>query len=84
MTDALVLEVRIYKDVTIKCQMVIPYRSANSENGFAILRPQITALENIDEIKFQPMLDAFFVGVEAHDKGGKIWHEYYRDDDRCD
>ena len=80
-TDALVLEVRIYTDVTVKCQMVIPYRSANSANGFAILRPQITALENIDEIKFQPMLDAFFVGVEAHDKGGKIWHEYYRDDD---
>ena len=80
-TDALVLEVRVYRDVVIKCQMVIPYRSANSVNGFAIHKPQVTALENIDEIKLQPLLEAFFVGVEAHDKGGKIWHEYYREED---
>lgn len=80
-TDALVLEVRVYRDIVIRCQMVIPYRSANSVNGFAILKPQVTALENIDEIKLQPLLEAFFLGVEAHDKGSKIWHEYYREED---
>lgn len=77
-TDAIVVEVRVYHRETIKCQLVIPYRSANSANGFAIHRPQVTALENIDEIKMQPLLDAFFTGVKTHDQGGKIWHEFYR------
>ena len=83
-TDALVVDVRVYQKSVIKCQMVIPYRSANSAKGFAIHRPQVTALENIDEVKLQPMFDEFFSGVEAHDQGAKIWNEYYRDDTELD
>ncbi|MEM7469078.1 MAG: hypothetical protein AAF387_19640, partial [Pseudomonadota bacterium] len=79
-TDALVVDVRIYADSVVKCQMVIPYRSAKSPKGFAVHRPQITELENIDRIKFQPLLEAFFAGVESHQQGGKIWQQYYIDD----
>jgi hypothetical protein len=78
-TDALVVEVRIYNGPVAKCQMVIPYRSANSAKGFAIHRPQVTELENIEQEKFQPLMKAFFEGVEGHQQGGEIWNQYYVD-----
>ena len=78
-TDALVVDVRIYTDQVAKCQMVIPYTPAKSAKGFAIHRPQVVSLENIEQTKFQPLLDAFFLGIEEHEEGRKIWHEYYTD-----
>lgn len=78
-TEALVLEVRVYNGAVAKCQMVIPYRSAHSNKGFAIHRPQVTELENIEQEKFQPLMEAFFEGLEAHAQGGEIWNQYYID-----
>lgn len=79
-TDALVVEVRVYNGATAKCQMVIPYRPANSSKGFAVHRPQITELENIEQAKFQPLMQAFFEGLERHQQGGQIWNQYYVDE----
>lgn len=79
-TDALVVEVRVYNGATAKCQMVIPYRPASSSRGFAVHRPQITELENIEQAKFQPLMQAFFEGLERHHQGGQIWNQYYVDE----
>ena len=78
-TEALVVDVRIYTDQVAKCQMVIPYTPAKSVKGFAIHRPQVLSMENIEQAKFQPLLDAFFLGIEEHEEGRKIWQEYYTD-----
>ena len=78
-TDALVVEIRVYSGDVAKCQMVIPYRPANSKKGFAIHRPQVTELENIEEEKFHPLMQAFYEGIEAHRQGSKIWDQYYID-----
>lgn len=56
-------------------EVVIPYRHARDEGGFAIHRPKLVRSVNLPE-KLAPILQALYRGIDAHDEGGKSWSRH--------
>lgn len=72
-TDGLVLESRVYCDPPIEIGMVVPYRSAEHPNGFAVFRPKIIKISP-DATASEVLGRAFFEGVDLHEKGAEVWN----------
>ena len=72
-TDALLVEVRCYSSGG-SLALAIPYRHAEDTNGFAIFRPRILAAEPEDQL--DPIMEAFWQGVDSHEGGAKVWDEH--------
>lgn len=72
-TDALILEAHTYGTQQSSFGMAIPYRPAGDPEGFTVFTPKFIAFEDIGE-KFQVLVEAFFRGVDQHERGSKVWN----------
>lgn len=72
-TDALILEAHTYGEGASSFGMAIPYRNANDPEGFTVYTPKFIAFEEIGE-KFQDLVEAFFRGVDRHERGAQVWN----------
>jgi hypothetical protein len=70
--DAVILDLRSYRDRVRQMRMAVPYRPHHDPAGFAVHRPKfiVSAPEGHD---VEALQQAFFRGVFAHDTGGRIW-----------
>jgi len=75
-TDALVIASRTYSAPVIELELLIPYRNAASQDGFAVYRPKFTKVpEPLAEAQ-NTLAEAFFAGVDAHEQGSTVWNRH--------
>jgi hypothetical protein len=72
-TDALMATIRDYGPPVMSLEIVVPYRSAKS-GRFAVHRPKFQAPKGIPNLA--GLGEAFFLGVNSHDEGARIWNEH--------
>ncbi|MBB1519296.1 hypothetical protein [Aquipseudomonas guryensis] len=73
--DALLINICTYGEPKRELQMAIPYRHAQSSEGFAVFKPKLTALTNLEVSELQPLMDAFFSGRDEHTEAAALWQE---------
>lgn len=73
--DALIADVVAYDTPRRSLQIVVPYRNADAEEGFAVHRPKFqgVAAATIDP---REITAAFFRGVNSHEMAAPIWNEH--------
>ncbi len=71
--DALIIEASAGDDHSFV--MAVPYRNAKSAEGFAVHRPKLGSVEGGDSTS-SSLGEAFFDGVDKHEKGASIWDEH--------
>ena len=73
-SDAIILEIRGYREGAGQIRMAVPYRPHHHRKGFAVHRPKLilATLEGQDGPALQ---DAFVRGIFSHEYGGRIWQE---------
>jgi hypothetical protein len=75
-TDAVFLEAREYASgEPLPFQIAVPYRNAASATGFAVYRPKLLELPP-GVTNAEPLLTAFWAGVDAHPKAAEIWNAH--------
>lgn len=74
-TDALIVIVRDYSQGEAELTMALPYRPATDSNAFAVHRPKFIDFKG-GEPGWDKVAQAFWVGVESHEKGAKVWNEH--------
>jgi len=75
-TDALVVEARQYDAAQRSFQMIVPYRNAKAPGGFAVHRPKLVSVTGYADPPFDAIADAFFRGVDSHEKGAEVWSSH--------
>jgi hypothetical protein len=73
--DALLVEARKYQPQVQSFAIAVPYRHADSPAGFAVHRPKLIALDG-DPLQSRAIVEAFFEGVDQHEKGAEVWDAY--------
>ncbi|MEK1939461.1 MAG: hypothetical protein AAAB16_03705 [Pseudomonas sp.] len=76
--DALLLNICTYEEPKHELRMALPYRHAQSSDGFAVFRPKLLGLENLETGDVQPLMDAFFAGRDEHTEGAAIWNAHFK------
>lgn len=71
-SDALIVEAAGHTDGFL-LRMAIPYRPQDSPGGFAVHRPKFLGVTGAPQEEYQKVAEAFFQGVDAHEKAGPIW-----------
>jgi hypothetical protein len=71
-TDALIAEIRAYGREPASLRIVIPYRHARGEGGFAVHRPKFLGYDGTAD--WSLLGEAFFRGVDQHEPGSAIWN----------
>lgn len=71
--DALIAHVIAYGPPRRSLHIVVPYRPANSDAGFAVHSPRFGNPENIAPERLDALGDAFFSGVVLHTAASPIW-----------
>jgi hypothetical protein len=51
----------------------VPYRPQPSPAGFAVHRPKILQLTGVAESEAPALIEAFFTGVDSHERAAPIW-----------
>lgn len=54
--------------------LAIPYTPASS-GKFLVHKPKLLEWKNCDDFDMNAAIQAFFDGVDKHEKGSKIWSE---------
>lgn len=72
--EALVVEAQRFSGEGRSLTVAIPYRSAQSPEGFAVYRPQFLS-QGPDE-SFAHLADAFFRGLARHKQGAEVWNAH--------
>ena len=75
-TDALVVESRVYSEPPISLSIVVPYRNQEDALGFAVYRPKFTKVCGPEEPNYDALGNAFFAGVDSHEKGAEAWNRH--------
>ena len=75
-TDALFVIIRDYDAPETTLSMAVPYRHADSEEGFAVHRPKFVDWHGAGEPDYAAFGAAFYRGVGAHDEAAAVWAEY--------
>jgi len=73
--DALFGEVLDFRRPRRSLEVVIPYRHARDEGGFAIHRPKLLRAVNLPDV-LDAVIRALYRGVDAHDEGAKSWSRH--------
>jgi len=71
--DAIILEMRSYAFPWAKAALAVPYTPANS-GRFAVHRPKLIEWHECDEFDMNAAFEAFFLGVDSHEKGAAVWN----------
>jgi hypothetical protein len=72
--DAIILELRAYRERKLQMRLAVPYRPHHDPAGFAVHRPKFI-VATLDGHDLAAMQGAFFRGVCSHDYGARIWKE---------
>ena len=72
-TDALIVDALDYGPPRVGFTMAVPYRHAQSPAGFAVYRPKFLGFDG-SEPSWEAIGEAFFRGVERHEKGAAVWN----------
>ena len=78
-TDALFVVIRSYATPAATLTMAVPYRNAESSDGFAVHRPKFLDWQGKSDPDYQALGAAFFRGVDAHDEASVVWAEHSDD-----
>ena len=70
--DALFAQVLDFRRPRRSMEVVLPYRHARDEGGFAIHRPKLLRAVNLPEI-LEPIVRALYRGIDAHEHGRSSW-----------
>ena len=73
--DALIATAVSYGMTRQSIEIVLPYRNAKAERGFAVHRPKFRSLTG-GNVNLALLGEAFFRGVDAHAKGAKVWADH--------
>jgi hypothetical protein len=71
-TDALILDIRCYRDPASRMKMAVPYRRAVDGVRFAIHRPKFIVAE-LKGHDSNALGHAFLRGIMSHEAGGPFW-----------
>ena len=74
-TDALIIESINFGVERTGFTMAVPYRHANSPEGFAAYRPKFLGFVG-PEPSFDELGEAFFRGVDEHERGAAVWNAH--------
>lgn len=77
--DALLINICTYAEPRQELRMAIPYRHAHSSEGFAVFKPKLLGLENLQKSDLQAVMDAFYRGRDEHAEAAPIWKAHHRD-----
>lgn len=81
-TDAIILEAHRYEDdAKDSFGLAIPYRAPVNNEGFAVYRPKFIATRDMEPEEVQSLVDAFFMGVETHERGANVWKDNLNESD---
>ena len=72
--DAIIVEMRCYRSPGSKAVIAVPYTPV-VKRRFLVHTPRILTWEQCGEYELDEAMDAFFQGVESHEKGSQIWYE---------
>ena len=72
-TDALIIDAMDYGPPGAGFTVAVPYRHAADAAGFAVFRPKFLGFEGM-EPSWGAIGEAFFRGVERHEKGAAVWN----------
>ena len=72
-TDALIIEATECESPARGFEMVLPYRHAKSDAGFAVHKPKLTDISGVHHDEIDPLVVAFFEAVHTHEQGAGIW-----------
>jgi len=74
--DALIVEAVEYGPAGRSMTVAVPYRPQPSPNGFAVHRPKFLQITGVDQPARAGLGEAFFAGVDSHDKAAPIWNAH--------
>ncbi|WP_254513001.1 hypothetical protein [Anatilimnocola floriformis] len=72
--DAILLEMRSYAFPGAQAVIAVPYTPASS-GRFRVHKPKLLQWAECDDFDMDAAFDAFFNGVESHEKGFPLWQE---------
>jgi hypothetical protein len=78
--DALIVDAVEYGPVRRSLKMAVPYRPQSSSQGFAVFRPKFIEVAGVDEPDYAALADAFFSGVDSHERAAAVWNEHLLDE----
>ncbi|MBT8769165.1 hypothetical protein [Metapseudomonas boanensis] len=78
-TDALCVVIRSYASPVATLTMAVPYRHAESPDGFAVHRPKFVEWQGGSNPDYQAFGEAFFRGVDSHREASAVWTEHNDD-----
>lgn len=78
-TDALFVVMRSYSSPTATLTMAVPYRNADSSDGFAVHKPKFVDWQGGNEPDFETLGTAFFRGVNSHEEASAVWNDHNDD-----
>ncbi|MCI0443844.1 hypothetical protein L0152_11615 [bacterium] len=71
--DAIVIEVKTYFSPKSEFVIAVPY-TLKSSGRFLVHRPKILGWNHCEDFDMNAVLESFFKGVSAHEKGSQIWN----------
>ena len=71
-SDAIILELRAYFAPDARVVIAVPY-TPKSAGAFRVHKPKLVTWQGCEDVDMQAALEAFFVGVNSHEEGGKVW-----------
>ena len=71
-TDAIMIEI-VSQDARLI--MAVPYRHLKDHAGFAVFKPKFVECSD-SGADYQALSEAFFRGVDSHEKGSAVWSKY--------
>jgi hypothetical protein len=72
--DAIILEMRTYCSPKSEAVMAIPYMPKSS-GRFRVYKPRLLTWKNCEEFNKEVVMPFFFIGVNEHKTGMKVWKE---------
>lgn len=72
--NAIIIEMRAHFFPQSRAVFAVPY-TPKASGKFLVHKPKLLLWENCDDFDMDGMFQAFFEGVDSHEKGSAIWNE---------
>lgn len=72
--DAIILEMRSYAFPWAKATIAVPYTPVSS-GRFRVHKPKLVEWDRCEDFDMDVSFEAFWDGIEAHERGAKVWAE---------
>ena len=80
-SDAIIIEMRAYFSPHSEAIIAIPYTPGTpgkfplrKPQPFRVHKPKLIGWENCEDFDINAVFEAFFEGVDSHEKGAKVWN----------